>query len=108
MVSDLWSKLIETVEDYNKDIIGELTVLIQDVRPGSGHCRSRRKCEMDLEQKSDVAGHWCYPGRETSDNDRRPVDLFGQTGLIIASAYKRDHRRHYLTRQSSISVISEE
>ncbi|KAK6757561.1 hypothetical protein RB195_015398 [Necator americanus] len=56
---------------------------------------------MGLEQQSDVLGKWYYAAKRTSDNGDRLVDLCEQTGLIIASTFKRDHRRHQLTWQGS-------
>ncbi|KAK6745274.1 hypothetical protein RB195_011786 [Necator americanus] len=38
----------------------------------------------------------------TSDNGDRLVDLCEQTGLIIASTFKRNHRRHQLTWQGAV------
>ncbi|KAK6752126.1 hypothetical protein RB195_003505 [Necator americanus] len=58
---------------------------------------------MGLEQQSDVLGKWYYAAPLTSDNGDRLVDLCEQTGLIIASTFKRNHRRHQLTCVSQIS-----
>ncbi|KAK6764167.1 hypothetical protein RB195_024476 [Necator americanus] len=46
--------------------------------------------------------------RRTSDNGDRLVDLCEQTGLIIASTFKRNHRRHQLTWQGSTLLTPEE
>ncbi|KAK6763411.1 hypothetical protein RB195_023927 [Necator americanus] len=57
--------------------------------------------KMGLEQQSDVLGKWYYAAERTSDDGDRLVDLCEQTGLIIASTFKRNHRRHQLTWQGS-------
>ncbi|KAK6764067.1 hypothetical protein RB195_024409 [Necator americanus] len=44
----------------------------------------------------------------TSDNDDRLVDLCEQTGLIIASTFKRNHRRHQLTWKGSTFLTLEQ
>ncbi|KAK6761255.1 hypothetical protein RB195_022354 [Necator americanus] len=49
--------------------------------------------KMGLEQRSDVLGKWYYAAERTSDNDDRLVHLCKQTGLIIASTFRRNHRR---------------
>ncbi|KAK6728278.1 hypothetical protein RB195_005739 [Necator americanus] len=48
---------------------------------------------MILEQQSDVLRKWYYSAERTSDNGDRLVDFCEQTGLIIASTFKRNHRR---------------
>ncbi|KAK6742019.1 hypothetical protein RB195_009720 [Necator americanus] len=63
---------------------------------------------MGLEQQSDVLGKWYYPAERTSDNGDRLVDLCEQTGLIIASTFKRNHRRHQLTWQGSTLLMPEQ
>ncbi|KAK6757794.1 hypothetical protein RB195_015550 [Necator americanus] len=63
---------------------------------------------MGLEQQSDVLEKWYYPAERTSDNGDRLVDLCEQTGLIIAPAFKRNHRRHQLTFQDSTLLTLEE
>ncbi|KAK6754741.1 hypothetical protein RB195_013620 [Necator americanus] len=63
---------------------------------------------MGLELQSDVLGKWYYAAERTSDNGDRLVDLCEQTGLIIASTFKRNHRRHQLTRQRSTLLTPEE
>ncbi|KAK6734590.1 hypothetical protein RB195_018028 [Necator americanus] len=63
---------------------------------------------MGLEQQSGVRGKWYYSVVRTSDNDDRLVDLCEQTGLIIASTFKRSHRRHQLTWQASTLLTPEE
>ncbi|KAK6765655.1 hypothetical protein RB195_025520 [Necator americanus] len=57
------------------------------------------RAKIGLEQQSDVLGKWYYPAAHTSDNGDRLVDLCEQTGLIIASTFKRNHQRHKLTWQ---------
>ncbi|KAK6734970.1 hypothetical protein RB195_018272 [Necator americanus] len=64
--------------------------------------------KMGLEQQSDVLGKWYYAAERTSDNGDRLVDLCEQTGLIIASTFKRNHRRHQLTWQGSTLLTPEE
>ncbi|KAK6728136.1 hypothetical protein RB195_005657 [Necator americanus] len=64
--------------------------------------------KMGLEQQSDVLGKWYYPAERTSDNGDRLVDLCVQTGLIIASTFKRNHRRHQLTWQRLTLLTPEE
>ncbi|KAK6750303.1 hypothetical protein RB195_002339 [Necator americanus] len=64
--------------------------------------------KMKLEQQSDVLGKWYYPAERTSDNGDRLVDLCEQTGLIFASTFKRNHRRHQLTWQGSTLLMPEE
>ncbi|KAK6752544.1 hypothetical protein RB195_003768 [Necator americanus] len=63
---------------------------------------------MGLEQQSDVLGKWYNAEERTSDNGDRLVDLSEQTGLIIASTFKRNHRRHQLTWQGSTLLTPEE
>ncbi|KAK6763409.1 hypothetical protein RB195_023927 [Necator americanus] len=64
--------------------------------------------KMGLEQQSDVLGKWYYAAERTSDDGDRLVDLCEQTGLIIASTFKRNHRRHQLTWQGSTLLTPEE
>ncbi|KAK6728222.1 hypothetical protein RB195_005707 [Necator americanus] len=64
--------------------------------------------KMVLEQQSDVLGKWYYSAERTSDNGDRLVDLCEQTGLIIASTFRRNHRRHQLTWQGSTFLTPEE
>ncbi|KAK6728213.1 hypothetical protein RB195_005702 [Necator americanus] len=64
--------------------------------------------KMGLQQQSDVLGKWYYPAERTSDNGDRLVDLCEQTGLIIASTFRRNHRRHQLTWQGSTLLTPEE
>ncbi|KAK6750011.1 hypothetical protein RB195_002170 [Necator americanus] len=64
--------------------------------------------KMGLEQQSDVLGKWYYAAERTSDNGDRLVDLSEQTGLIIASTFKRNHRRNQLTWQGSTLLTPEE
>ncbi|KAK6763285.1 hypothetical protein RB195_023842 [Necator americanus] len=64
--------------------------------------------KMGLEQHSDVLGKWYYAAERTSDNGDRLVDLCEQTGLIIASTFKRNHRRHQLTWQGSTLLTPKE
>ncbi|KAK6740816.1 hypothetical protein RB195_008967 [Necator americanus] len=64
--------------------------------------------KMGLEQQSVVLGKWYYAAKRTSDNGDRLVDLCEQTGLIIASTFNRNHRRHQLTWQGSTLLTPEE
>ncbi|KAK6744867.1 hypothetical protein RB195_011531 [Necator americanus] len=57
--------------------------------------------KMGLEQQPDVPAKWHYTAERTSDNGDRVVDMCEQTGLIIATTFKRNHRRHQLTWQGS-------
>ncbi|KAK6762264.1 hypothetical protein RB195_023107 [Necator americanus] len=57
--------------------------------------------------ESDVLGKWYYAAERTSDNGDRLVDLCEQTGLIIASMFERNHRRHQLTWQGSTFLTPE-
>ncbi|KAK6734898.1 hypothetical protein RB195_018223 [Necator americanus] len=57
--------------------------------------------KMGLEQQSDELGKWYYSAECTSDNGDRLVDLCEQTGLIIASTFKKNHLLHQLTWQGS-------
>ncbi|KAK6759596.1 hypothetical protein RB195_021276 [Necator americanus] len=91
----------ETAEDNSKDAFyDELNALMskipsqQEVIVGVD-----ANAKMGLQQQSDVLGKWYYPAERTSDNGDRLVDLSEQTGLIIASTFKRNHRRHQLTWQ---------
>ncbi|KAK6752199.1 hypothetical protein RB195_003552 [Necator americanus] len=61
-----------------------------------------------LKQQSDVLGKWYYAAECTSDNGDRLFKLCEQTGLIIASTFKRNHRRHQLTWQESTLLTPEE
>ncbi|KAK6744135.1 hypothetical protein RB195_011069 [Necator americanus] len=62
--------------------------------------------KMGHEQQSDVQGKWYYAAEHTSDNGDRLVDLCEQTGLIIASTFKRN--RHQLTWQGSTLLTPKE
>ncbi|KAK6735976.1 hypothetical protein RB195_018940 [Necator americanus] len=64
--------------------------------------------KIGLDQQSDVLGKWYYAAERTSDNSDRLVDLCEQAGLIIASTFKRNHRRHQLTWQGSTLLSPEE
>ncbi|KAK6729484.1 hypothetical protein RB195_006496 [Necator americanus] len=63
---------------------------------------------MGLEQQSDVLRKWYYPAKRTLDNGDRLVDLSEQTGLIIASMFKRNHQRHQLKWMASTLLTPEE
>ncbi|KAK6736295.1 hypothetical protein RB195_019147 [Necator americanus] len=64
--------------------------------------------KMGLEQQSNVLEKWYYPAERASDNGARLVDLCEQTGLIIASTFKSNHRRHQLTWKGSTLLMPEE
>ncbi|KAK6749578.1 hypothetical protein RB195_001909 [Necator americanus] len=100
----------ETVEDNSKDVFyDELYALMskipiqQVVIVGID-----ANAKMGLEQQSDVLRKWYYAAERTSDNGDRLVDLCEQTGLIIASTFERNHRRHQLTWQGSTLLTPEE
>ncbi|KAK6728440.1 hypothetical protein RB195_005835 [Necator americanus] len=57
--------------------------------------------KIGLEKQSDVLGKWHYLAERRSHNGDRLVDLCEQTGLIIASTFERNHRRHQRTWQGS-------
>ncbi|KAK6729512.1 hypothetical protein RB195_006515 [Necator americanus] len=63
---------------------------------------------MGFEQQSDVPGEWYYLAERTSNNGDRLVNLCEQTSLIIASTFKRNHRRHQLTWQAPTLLTPEE
>ncbi|KAK6764524.1 hypothetical protein RB195_024736 [Necator americanus] len=63
---------------------------------------------MGLEQQSDVLERWYYPAKLTWDNGDRLLDLSEQAGLIIASTFKSNHRRHQLTWQGTTPLTQEE
>ncbi|KAK6751206.1 hypothetical protein RB195_002903 [Necator americanus] len=100
----------ETAEDNSKDAFyDEFNALMSKIP-------SRQvvivgidaNAKMGFEQKSDVLGKWYYAAKRTSDNGDRLVDLCEETGLIIASSFKRNHRRHQLTWQGSTLLTPEE
>ncbi|KAK6757127.1 hypothetical protein RB195_015133 [Necator americanus] len=100
----------ETAEDNSKDAFyDELNALMskmpsqQVVIVGID-----ANAKMGLEQQSDVLGKWYYAAERTSDNGDRLVDLCEQTGLIIASTFRRNPRRHQLTWQGSTLLTPEE
>ncbi|KAK6764176.1 hypothetical protein RB195_024482 [Necator americanus] len=64
--------------------------------------------KMGPEEQSNVLGNWFHPAKSTSDNGDRLVNLCEQTGLIIASMFKRNHRYHQLTWQESTLLTPEE
>ncbi|KAK6763099.1 hypothetical protein RB195_023708 [Necator americanus] len=83
----------ETAEDNSKDTFyDELNALMfkipsqQVVIVGTD-----ANAKIGLEEQFDVLGKWYYPAERTSDNGDRLVDLCEQTGLIIASTFKRNH-----------------
>ncbi|KAK6764199.1 hypothetical protein RB195_024497 [Necator americanus] len=93
----------KTAEDNNEDAFyDELNALMSKI-PSSQVVivGIDANAKMGLEQQSDVLGKWYYPAECTSNNGDRLVDLCEQAGLIIASTFKRNHRRHQLTRQGS-------
>ncbi|KAK6757664.1 hypothetical protein RB195_015463 [Necator americanus] len=100
----------ETAEDNSKDAFyDELNALMSKI-PGQQVVivGIDANVKMGLEQQSDVLGKWYYAAERTSDNGDRLVDLCEQTGLIIASTFKRNHRRHQLTWQGSTLSTPEE
>ncbi|KAK6744738.1 hypothetical protein RB195_011452 [Necator americanus] len=100
----------ETAENNSKDALyDELNALMskipsqQVVTVGID-----ANAKMGLEQQSDVLGKWYYAAERTSDSGARLVDICEQTGLITASTFKRNHRRHQLTWQGSTLLTPEE
>ncbi|KAK6727905.1 hypothetical protein RB195_005521 [Necator americanus] len=84
----------ETAEDNSKEAFyDELNALMSELL-------SQRvvivgiDANAKMEQQSDVLRKWYYPAERTPDNGDRLVDLCEQTGLIIASTFKRNRRRH--------------
>ncbi|KAK6760610.1 hypothetical protein RB195_021901 [Necator americanus] len=63
--------------------------------------------KMGIEQ-SDVLEKWYYPAERTLDNGDSLIHLCEQTGFIIASTFKRNHRRHQLTWQGPTLLTPEE
>ncbi|KAK6728395.1 hypothetical protein RB195_005814 [Necator americanus] len=89
----------ETAEDNSKDAFyDELNALMSKIRSQQVVIVGiDANAKMELEQQSDVLRKWYYAAERTSDNGDRLVDLCEQTGLIIASTFKRNYRRHQLT-----------
>ncbi|KAK6739847.1 hypothetical protein RB195_008378 [Necator americanus] len=100
----------ETAEDNSKDAFyDELNALMSKIPSQQVVIVGiDANAKMGLEQQSDVLGKWYYAAERTSDNGDRLVDLSEQTGLIIASTFKRNHRRHQLTWQGSTLLTPEE
>ncbi|KAK6755845.1 hypothetical protein RB195_014311 [Necator americanus] len=67
--------------------------------PASGHCRNRRKCEDGTRTAIGYASKMVLSTERTWDNGDRLVDLCEETGLIIGSTFKRNHRRQHHTWQ---------
>ncbi|KAK6755002.1 hypothetical protein RB195_013771 [Necator americanus] len=89
----------ETAEDNNKHAFyDELNALMSKIpNQQVAIVGIDANAKMGLEQQSDVLGKWYYAAERTSDNGDCLVDLCEQTGLIIASTFKRNHRHHQLT-----------
>ncbi|KAK6741645.1 hypothetical protein RB195_009487 [Necator americanus] len=100
----------ETAEDNSKDAFyDELNGLMSKIASQQVVIVGiDANAKMGLEQQSDVLGKWRYPAKRTLDNGDRLVDLCEQTGLIIASTFKRNHRRHQLPWQESTLLTPEE
>ncbi|KAK6733277.1 hypothetical protein RB195_017182 [Necator americanus] len=100
----------ETAEDTSKDAFyDELNALMSKMSSQQVVIVGiDANAKMGLEQQSDVLEKWYYPAERTSDNGDRLVDFCEQTGLIIASTFKRNHRRHQLTWQGSTLLTPEE
>ncbi|KAK6760337.1 hypothetical protein RB195_021710 [Necator americanus] len=100
----------ETAEDNSKDAFyDEVSALMSKIPSQQVVVVGiDANAKMGLEQQSDVLGKWYYAAERTSDNGDRLVDLCEQTGLIIASTFKRNHRRHQLTWQGSTLLTPEE
>ncbi|KAK6761169.1 hypothetical protein RB195_022291 [Necator americanus] len=99
----------ESAEDNSKDAYDELNALMSKIpSPQVVIVGIDANANMELEQQSEVLGKWYYAAERTSDNGDRLVDLCEQTGLIIASTFKRNHRRHQLMWQGSTLLTPEE
>ncbi|KAK6757198.1 hypothetical protein RB195_015179 [Necator americanus] len=100
----------ETAEDNSKDAFyDELNALMSKIPSQQVVIVGiDANTKMGLEQQSDVLGKWYYAAERTSKNGDRLVDLCEQTGLIIASTFKRNPRRHQLTWQGSTLLTPEE
>ncbi|KAK6760649.1 hypothetical protein RB195_021925 [Necator americanus] len=100
----------ETAEDNSKDAFDdELNALMSKIPSQQVVIVGiDANTKMGLEQQSDVLRKWYYPAERTSDNGDRLDDLYEKTGLIIASTFKRNHRRHQLTWQRSTLLTPEE
>ncbi|KAK6732016.1 hypothetical protein RB195_016414 [Necator americanus] len=101
---------IETAEDNSKDAFyDELIALMSKLKSQQVVIVGvDTNAKMGLEQQSDRLGKWYYPARRTSNNGGRLVDLCEQTGLIIASTFNRNHRRHQLAWQAPTLLTPEE
>ncbi|KAK6763320.1 hypothetical protein RB195_023868 [Necator americanus] len=100
----------ETTEDNSKDAFYDEHNALMSKIPSQQMVivGINANAKMGLEQQSDVLGKWYYAAERTSDNGDRLVDLCEQTGLIIASTFKRNHRRHQLTWQGSTLLTPKE
>ncbi|KAK6765386.1 hypothetical protein RB195_025346 [Necator americanus] len=94
-------KPTETAEDNSEDAFYDKLNSLMSKIPGQQVIivGIDANAKMELEQQSDVLGKWYDPAERTLDNGDRLVDLCEQTGLIIASTFKKNHRCHQLTWQ---------
>ncbi|KAK6755227.1 hypothetical protein RB195_013916 [Necator americanus] len=90
-------------EDHNKDAFhDELNTLISRIPSQQAVIvEIDTNAKMGFEQQSDVLEKWFYHMEQTSDNGNRLIDLCKWTTFIIASTFKRNHRRHQLTWQGT-------
>ncbi|KAK6743853.1 hypothetical protein RB195_010886 [Necator americanus] len=109
-IEEFSSKSSRCVENNSKDdFYDELNVLMSKIASQQVVIVGiDANAKMGLEQQSNVRGKWYYPSERTSDNCDRLVDSCEQTGLIIASTLRRNHRRHQLRWQESTFLTSEE
>ncbi|KAK6736618.1 hypothetical protein RB195_019361 [Necator americanus] len=100
----------ETAEDNSKDAFYDELNALMSKKPNQQVVivGIDANAKMGLEQQSDVLGKWYYAAERTSDNRDRLVDLCEQTGLIIASTFKRNHQLYQLTWQGSTLLTPEE
>ncbi|KAK6751951.1 hypothetical protein RB195_003395 [Necator americanus] len=100
----------ETAEDNSKEAFyDELNALMSKISSQQVVIVGiDANAKMGVEQQSDVLGKWYYAAERTSDNGDRVVDLCEQTGLTVASTFKRNHRRHQLMWQGSAVLTPEE
>ncbi|KAK6755931.1 hypothetical protein RB195_014365 [Necator americanus] len=100
----------ETTEDHNKDAFyGELNTLISKIPSQQAVIVGiDANAKMGPGQQSDVLEKWFYPMEQTSDNGCRLIDLCEQMNIIVASTFKRNHRRHQLTWQRTTPLKPKE
>ncbi|KAK6736321.1 hypothetical protein RB195_019164 [Necator americanus] len=91
----LWIVPTGTAEDNSKDAFyDELNALMSKMRSQQVVIVGIDENAKMGQQQSNV-GKWYYPAERTFDSGQ-------QTGLIIASTFERNHRRHQLTWQGAV------